>query len=187
MITIRPETAEDYAAIREVTLLAFGQEVEARLVEGLRRLPDFIPELSLVAVRGEQVVGHILFSPMVIETDKGAIPALSLAPVSVRPECQNQGIGSELVREGLERCRSLEHEVVVVVGHPPYYPRFGFSSARAKGLEAPFEVPDEAFLVLELAPGALDGVAGVIRYPPPFNEGIGRQATRPSGPGPSLP
>jgi putative acetyltransferase len=121
-----------------------------------------------VAVRGEQVVGHILFSPMVIETEKGAVPVLSLAPVSVRPECQNQGVGSQLAREGLKRCRSLGHEVVVVVGHPDYYPRFGFSSARAKGLEASFEVPDEAFLVLELAPGALDGIAGVIKYPPPY-------------------
>jgi putative acetyltransferase len=89
MITIRPETAEDYAAIREVTLLAFGQEKEAQLVEDLRGLLDFIPELSLVAVQGGQVVGHILFSPMAIETKKGAVPALSLAPVSVRPECQN--------------------------------------------------------------------------------------------------
>jgi putative acetyltransferase len=72
------------------------------------------------------------------------------------------------VREGLKRCRDLGHEVVVVVGHPDYYPRFGFSSARAKGLEAPFEVPDEAFLLLELAPGALDEVAGTIKYPPPY-------------------
>ena len=169
MITIRPETAEDYAAIHEVTLLAFGQEKEAQLVEDLRGLPDFIPELSLVALQDGQVVGHILFSPMAIETEKGAVPALSLAPISVRPECQNQSVGSQLVREGLKRCRSLGHEVVVVVGHPAYYPRFGFSSARAKGLEATFEVPDEAFLVLELAPGALDGIAGVIKYPPPFN------------------
>jgi len=169
LAAIRPENTEDYAAIREVTLLAFGQEKEAQLVEDLRRLSDFIPELSLVAVRGEQVVGHILFSPMVIETEKGEVPALSLAPLSVRPECQNQGVGSQLVREGLERCRSLGHEVVVVVGHPDYYPRFGFSSARAKGLEAPFEVPDEAFLVLELTPGALAGIAGVIKYPPPYN------------------
>jgi len=168
MTTIRPETAEDYAAIREVTLLAFDQEKEAQLVEDLRGLSDFIPELSLVAVQDGQVVGHILFSPMVIETERGAVPALSLAPLSVRPECQNQSVGSQLVREGLERCRSLGHEVVVVVGHPDYYPRFGFSSARAKGLEAPFEVPDEAFLVLELAPGALDGVAGTIKYPPPY-------------------
>ena len=168
MITIRPEAADDYAAIREVNLLAFGQENEPRLVENLHRLPEFIPELSLVAVEAGQVVGHILFSPVVIETKDGAVPALTLAPLAVRPEFQNQGIGSELVRDGLERCRSLGHRIVVVVGHPTYYPRFGFSPARARGLEAPFPVPDEAFLVLELAPGALDGIAGVVRYPPAF-------------------
>jgi putative acetyltransferase len=168
MITIRPETAEDYAAIREVNLLAFGQEIEPRLVEALRESPDFIPGLSLVAVEGSQVVGHILFSPVVIETKDGSVPALTLAPLAVRPEFQNQGIGSQLVRRGIERCRTLGHRIVVVVGHPTYYPRFGFSPARARGLEAPFPVPDEAFMVLELAPGALDGVAGVVRYSPPF-------------------
>ena len=168
MITIRPETAEDYAAIHEVNLLAFGQEIEPRLVEALRRLPDFIPELSLVAAEASQVVGHILFSPFVIETKDGTVPALTLAPLAVRPEFQNQGIGSQLVREGLEECRRLGHSIVVVVGHPEYYPRFGFSPARARGLEAPFPVPDEAFMVLELAPGALDGVAGTVRFPPPF-------------------
>jgi putative acetyltransferase len=170
MITIRPETAEDYAAIHEVNALAFGREEEARLIEALRRLPDFVPELSLVAIEAGQIVGHILFSPMVIETKDGAVPALALAVLAVRPEFQNQGIGSELVFGGLERCRALGHRIVVVVGHPAYYPRFGFSPARARGLEAPFPVPDEAFMVLELAPGALGGVAGMVRYPPPFDQ-----------------
>jgi putative acetyltransferase len=171
MIAIRLETADDYAAIREVNLLAFGGEDEARLVENLRRSPDFMPELSLVAVKGGEVVGHILFSPVVIDTKEGAIPALALAPMSVRPELQNQGIGSNLVRHGLKECQRLGHRAVVVVGHPAYYPRFGFSSARAKGLEAPFPVPDEAFLVLELVRGALDGVSGVVKYPAAFDEG----------------
>jgi putative acetyltransferase len=170
MITIRPETAEDYAATHEVNLLAFGREVEPRLVENLRRLPDFIPEISLVGIDAGQVVGHILFSPLVIETKDGAVPALALAVLAVRPEFQNQGIGSELVFGGLERCRALGHRIVVVVGHPKYYPRFGFSPAGARGLEAPFPVPDEAFLALELVPGALHGVAGMVRYPPPFSE-----------------
>ncbi len=170
MITIRPETAEDYAAIHEVNALAFGREVESRLVEALRESPNFITELSLVAVETGRVVGHILFSPMTIETKDGAVPALALAVLAVRPELQNQGVGSQLVREGLERCRSLGHRVVVVVGHPAYYPRFGFSSARARGLEAPFPVPDEAFLALELVPGALGGVAGTVKYPPAFGE-----------------
>jgi len=180
MTTIRPETAEDYAAIRDVNALAFGREEEARLVEALRGLPEFIPELSLVAVEGGKVVGHILFSPMVIETKSGAVPALGLALLAVRPEFQNQGIGSALARDGLERCRNLGHRIVVVVGHPAYYPRFGFSPARAQGLEAPFPVPDEAFLALALVPGGLDGVAGMVRYPPPFSE------VPPNPPDPSL-
>src|SRR4030042_2066139 len=164
MTTIRPETAQDYAAIHEVNALAFGQEVEPRLVEALRPLPEFIPELSLVAVEAGRVVGHILFSPMFIETKDGAVPALALAVLAVRPELQNQGVGSQLVRDGLERCRSLGHRIVVVVGHPNYYPRFGFSPARARGLEAPFPVPDEAFLALGLGAGALNGIAGVVTF-----------------------
>jgi len=170
MITIRPETADDYAAIAEVNALAFGREVEPRLVEALRRSPEFIPELSLVAIEAARVAGHILFSPMAIETKDGAVPALGLAPLAVRPELQNQGIGSALVRDGLDRCRSLGHRIVVVIGHPAYYPRFGFSPARPRGLEAPFPVPDEAFLALELVPGALGGIAGVVKYPPAFDE-----------------
>jgi putative acetyltransferase len=168
MITLRPETIEDYAAIREVNLLAFGRDVEPRLVEALRASPDFIPELSLVAVEAGQVVGHILFSPVAIEMKDGSVPALTLAPLAVRPEFQNQGIGSDLVRRGLEECRRLGHRIVIVVGHAEYYPRFGFSLARAHGLEAPFPVPDEAFMVLELVPGALEGAAGTVRYPPAF-------------------
>jgi putative acetyltransferase len=90
--------------------------------------------------------------------------------MAVHPEFQNRGIGSELVRQGLERCRKLGYKVVIVVGHPTYYPRFGFISARAKGLETPFPVPDEAFMVIELTPGALNGISGMIIYPPAFEE-----------------
>lgn len=141
MITIRPETAADYDAMGEVTRLAFGRQEEARLVEELRALAGFIPELSLVAVSGREVVGHVLFSLVAIETGDGDIPALALAPVSVRPDRQRQGIGSALIREGLGRCRRLGHEIVVVLGHPSYYPRFGFTPARAKGLHPPLPSP----------------------------------------------
>jgi putative acetyltransferase len=170
MITVRPERIEDYTAIHEVHVLAFGREVEARLVESLRQSTNFTPELSLVAVKNGRVVGHILFSPVIIETQKGAISAMALAPMAVQPKLQNQGIGSELVRQGLKECQLLGLKVVVVVGHPTYYPRFGFSSARAKGLEAPFQVPDEAFMALELIPEALDGISGMVKYPPAFDE-----------------
>jgi putative acetyltransferase len=168
-LEIRAETEEDREAIFQVNRLAFGQDDEAWLVDNLRDSDDFIYELSLVAVKEGKVVGHILFSPIAIETERGLVRVLSLAPMAVLPEFQRQGIGSELVRKGLEESRCYGHEVVVVVGHPEYYPRFGFSPARAKGLEAPFEVPDEAFMVLELKAGALEGIKGMIKYPPAFD------------------
>ncbi len=172
MITIRPETTVDHAAVHEVNVLAFGREVEAHLIEALRQSPDFTPELSLVAVENGQVVGHILFSPMTIEERGTSTPALALAVMAVRPKFQKRGIGSSLVRHGLKECWRLEHQIVIVVGHPEFYPRFGFSSARAKGLEAPFQVPDEAFMALELTAGSLDGISGMVRYPPAFDEAI---------------
>lgn len=170
MITIRPEMLEDYAAIFEVNKLAFGQENEAQLVENIRQAANFNPKLSLVAIKNEKIVGHLLFSPIVIQTPKDNIPALALAPLAVYPEFQNQGIGSELVKRGLEECKGLGHKVVVVIGHPTYYTRFGFSSATAKGLSAPFPVPDEVFMIFELVSGALDGISGMIKYPPVFDE-----------------
>jgi len=170
MITIRPETIHDHSAIHEVNLLAFGTEDEAHLVENLRQSDDFIPELSLVAIDNGVVIGHILFSAISIETQQNDALALALAPMAVRPEFQNRGIGSKLVRHGLKECQRLGYKVVVVVGHPAYYPRFGFSSARAKRLEAPFQVSDEAFLVHELVPGALSGISGMVKYPPAFDE-----------------
>jgi len=176
VITIRPEREGDHQAVHDLTAAAFGREDEARLVERLRQSDAFIPPLSLVAVAEERVVGHVLFSRIGIEspTGAGAVPALALAPLSVQPEFQNRGIGTRLVREGLKRSWQLGHTIVVVVGHPSYYPRFGFSPAGAGGLEAPFAVPDEAFMALALVPGALDGISGLVRYPPPFEVGLGR-------------
>jgi putative acetyltransferase len=171
MIKIQPEKGEYDTAIHEINVLGFGLENEARLVENLRKSPDFIPELSLVAVKDKRVVGHILFSRITIQTKIGSFPALARAPMAVHPKFQKQGIGSKLIRQGLERCRNLGYKVVIVVGHPNYYPRFGFTSARAKGLETPFLVPDEAFMVIEVAPGALNGISGMVIYPPAF-EGV---------------
>jgi putative acetyltransferase len=169
MINILNETEEFYPAIHEINLLAFGQENEARLVENLRKSHSFDFQLSLAAIKEGRVFGHILFSPITIRTERGAVPAVALAPMAVHPEFQNQGIGSKLVREGLEQCRKLGHEIVIVVGHPNYYPRFGFASARAKRLEAPFPVPDEAFMVKELEGGVLVGTVGMVEYPPEFD------------------
>jgi putative acetyltransferase len=167
MVTVRNESPTDFDAVYEVNLRAFGQENEARLVEEQRRVGDTI---SLVAEVDGCVVGHILFSPIVIEGQDGNVPALALAPMAVLPDYQNRGIGSKLVRQGLETCRSLGHKIVIVLGHAQFYPRFGFIPARLQGIEAPFEVPDEAWMALELQPGALSGVKGVVKYPPAFDE-----------------
>jgi putative acetyltransferase len=163
---IRAETTADWPAIRDVNVRAFRRDNEARLVETLRASTYFVPALSLVAVDDGRVVGHILFSRIFIRNAGREVPALALAPVAVLPEHQRRGIGAALIRYGLEECRRLGHRIVVVVGHPDYYPRFGFSSARAKGLEASF--PDPVFMVQALTPDALDGVCGTVEYPSPF-------------------
>jgi len=170
MIIVRAERTEDIEAIHLVNRLAFGQKDEALLVQRIRESLGFIPDLSLVAIKDEKVVGHILFSRIHIETPQGDVRILSLAPMAVRPEFQNSGIGSDLVREGLKRCRELGHTIVVVIGHPKYYPRFGFVPARKKGLDLNFPVPDEAFMVCELDPDALEGITGKVIYPPEFDE-----------------
>ena len=170
MMIIRPEKKKDYTAIHKVNELAFGGRGEADLIEDLRKTDSFIPELSLVAIQNEEVVGHILFSPVIIKSKKSVTSALALAPMAVHPEFQNKGVGSKLAFKGLEDCRCLGHNIVVVIGHPGYYPRFGFLPARDRGLNVPFPVPDEAFMVLELVPGALKAAQGEIIYPPPFQK-----------------
>ncbi len=166
MSVIRPETASDFDAIREVNRLAFGQDAEARLVDALRNC-GYVRG-SLVAEMDGQVIGHILFSDLPIITDAKVVPALALAPLAVLPEFQNQGIGSKLVRVGMQHCREQGHRIVIVLGHPNYYPRFGFSAKLAARLDSPYA--GEAFMAVELSPGALDGITGRVEYPPPFSE-----------------
>jgi putative acetyltransferase len=161
---IRAERAADHPAIRAVNEAAFGGREEADLVEALRA--DGAVLLSLVAEIEGQIVGHVLFGRMSIESPTGAVPAVALAPMAVVPGHQRQGIGSQLIRAGLDLMRSLGEQIVIVVGHPAYYPRFGFSSVTASGLDAPFR--REAFMALELEPCALDGVRGRVRYPAAF-------------------
>lgn len=169
-LVIRAETAKDADAVRKLNKKAFKGNSESKLVDALRGSDGFIPGLSLVAEKGGKVVGHILFSPVRIKGLNGAAPALALAPMAVLPGYQNQGIGSELVKFGLNECRKTGHKIIVVVGHPEYYPRFGFVKAGEKGLKLPFEAPDEVFMALELSPGALNDVSGTIEYPKEFHE-----------------
>lgn len=168
-IVIRPQESADDADVFTVNERAFGRQGEPYLVEQLRQAPDAIQELSLVAVMQGQIVGHILFSLVTLETNLGDIPALALAPVAVLPEYQNQGIGSMLVRHGLEEARRLGYRIAVVLGHSNYYPRFGFHCSAEYGIRCAYEVPEEAFMVMELQPAALEGVQGIVRYPPVFD------------------
>lgn len=170
MIFFTTETKDDIIMIREVLTSAFGQTNEAALVEAIRNSANFIPELSLVAKEDDNVLGYILFSPIFIATESESVPALALAPLAVTPARQRQCIGTQLVQIGLSKCRELGHSIVVVLGHSEYYRRFGFETASKFGIEAPFPVPDEAFMVLELKSGALEGVRGIVRYPKYFDE-----------------
>ncbi|HVV99789.1 MAG TPA: N-acetyltransferase [Planctomycetaceae bacterium] len=164
LLQIRPENADDHAAIGEVNRLAFGREAEARLVDELRS--DGHVRLSLVAEENGRVIGHILFSELLIRTATGEIQSLSLAPMAVVPDRQHRGIGTALVEAGLRQCRELGHRIVVVLGHPEYYPRFGFSAELAVPLLCGYSGP--ALMALELVPGALHNVRGELLYPPPF-------------------
>jgi putative acetyltransferase len=163
-VLIRLERFEDRVQIRVVNEAAFGRPDEADLVDLLREEGDSL--LSLVAEIDGGIVGHILFSRMSIETAQGDIPSVSLAPMAVLPSHQRRGIGGELINRGLDELCSMEEKVVLVLGHEHYYPRFGFSSAAARNLSSPF--PPEAFMALELADGALDGVVGKVSYPAAF-------------------
>jgi putative acetyltransferase len=166
MVTVRAETPADRDAVRLVNERAFGSAAEADLVDALRE--GARPHVSLVAESEGRVVGHIFFSPVVIESGSGASEAFALGPMGVLPEFQRGGVGSELVRRGLEECRRLGQEVVFVLGHPEYYPRFGFAPAAAKGLRCEYPVPDEVFMALELREGALAGRTGLVKYRPEF-------------------
>ena len=164
-MVIRAERPIDIAAIDAVNRAGFETDAEARLVALLRAQAR--PVISLVAEADARVVGHIMFSP--IEGDGAAAGAvLGLAPMAVLPEYQRRGIGSALVRAGLDACRGINATALVVLGHPEFYPRFGFVPASRFGLTSEYGVPDEVFMAMELEQGSLSGVNGVVRYHPAF-------------------
>ncbi len=167
-VIIGQERREDITAISRLHRLAFRGEGEPALVDALRGSAAWVPELSLVAMADDRIVGHILFSRIAIVSDADEVPALALAPMAVLPEYQGRGIGSALVRHGLSACSLLGHGIVLVLGHADYYPRFGFVPARPHGIVPPFTVGDPYFMVRELIPGALEGVSGRVRYSAPF-------------------
>ena len=145
-----------------VLAAAFDTEAEAALAEAVRGVAD--PVISLVAEAGGEIVGHILFSPVTISGEAGQKRAMGLGPMAVLPDSQRSGVGSRLVTAGLDACREIDEHVVVVLGHADYYPRFGFEPARPRGIWYRSEDFDPHFFVAELSPGALEGVAGAVRY-----------------------
>ena len=158
-VRIRPEAPADRSAVHKVNALAFGRPDEARLADALRAQAR--PYLSLVAELEGELIGHIVFTPVTLE---GVAGVMGLAPMAVRPDRQRSGIGSALVRAGLEHCNTQGASAVVVLGHPEYYPRFGFAPAARFGLVSEYDAPPEAFMALELEPGALAGARGTVRY-----------------------
>jgi putative acetyltransferase len=168
MITVREEQDGDAAGIRRVNELAFETPAEADLVDLLRERDKLL--VSLVAVEDERVVGHIAFSNAIIEPEAPGLSGAGLGPMAVLPEVQRTGIGSQLVREGLDRCRRIGLSFVVVLGHPHYYPRFGFAPASRFEIRCTWTVPDEVFMAMELRPGALAGIRGLARYEPEFED-----------------
>ena len=164
---IRPEQANDYTAIDSLLNAAFEQESENLLVHELRGTNEFISEFSLVLEVEGRIFGYLLLYPINIISGETKIQSLALAPMAVLPENQNQGWGGNLVEYALKQAKLKDWGSVVVLGHPNYYPKFGFQPASTFKVNGPFKVPDEIFMALELKPGALDS-GGRVAYPEPF-------------------
>lgn len=172
---IRKEKKEDYKITEEVVKEAFANEEysdqsEHRLVASLRNSDEFIPDLSLVALHRDKIIGHILVSKIFIVKGEKPIESLALAPVSVLPNYQNKGVGQSLIQKSLEVAEKLNFDSVIVMGHSEYYPKFEFKKASNWGIKAPFEVPDEFLMAIELKKNALDKTSGIIQYSDAFFE-----------------
>lgn len=169
-VHIRIENEHDYAQVYQVNYEAFGdREDEAKLVERIRNTTYFVPQLSLVAERDGEIAGHLLLSKAEVVNGIERHEVIVLAPIAVKPVYQKQGIGRQLIQEGLERCRQLGYSIVLLIGHPGYYPKFGFKPARPFGLELKqFEVSDDVFMVCEIKEDELLRIQGELQYPAAF-------------------
>jgi len=163
-LTIREETPDDAPIIAQTHWLGFNRANEADLVERLRGHGLIVT--SLVATNDDGVIGHVMFSQLPIKTSHEILAGVALAPIAVWPNWRKRGIGSKLIRKGLDICRERNYKVVVVLGDPTYYSCFGFSSALARQLRGPFS--GDNFMVLELVPKILHGITGEVNYPEPF-------------------
>jgi putative acetyltransferase len=160
-VVIRAERTEDAAAVRAVNQAAFPTPAEAALADQLRAAG--LARVSLLAEEAGRVVGHNLYSPVQV-IGQATWPAVALGPMAVLPAHQRRGIGSMLVRAGQMAAAELGEGVVFVLGHPEFYPRFGFKPTKPAGITCEFEVPEPVFMVAELREGALIGRTGVVHY-----------------------
>lgn len=169
-IIIRQETKDDFIEVFELNHSAFGQDNEANLVDALRRNPTvFVPELSIVATDNNKIIGHILFTKINIKDNDGNMnDSLGLAPMAVKPEMQKKGIGGKLIKKGLEVAKELGFKSVIVLGHENYYPKFGFEPAGKWNIKAPFDVPSNVFMAIELDNDGLKNISGTVIYPKEF-------------------
>lgn len=167
-LTIRPEGKEDFSVIRQINRKAFDTDAEANLIEALRK--SNVPIISLVAEYNDIVIGHILFSEVSLDGHCPNIKISGLAPMAVLPEYQKKGIGSQLVIEGMKACRQTEYSAVVVLGHPQFYPHFGFEPSVNFKIKSEFDVPDEVFMIKELTKDALTNCSGTIIYHAAFKQ-----------------
>ena len=172
-IIVRQEVPRDYKETEDVVKKAFEHaehagHTEHILVSRLRKGDAFIKELSLVATANGKIIGHILFTRLEIIDGNKVYPSLGLAPLSVLPEYQRTGVGKLLMEEGLKRCTDLGYTSVILLGHPTYYPRFGFKKASEFQIKASFPAPDEAFMAIELVPGSLSKAQGTVKFPEEF-------------------
>ena len=163
---VRTEKVTDEPAVCLVNTSAFETPAEANLVDALRKQAR--PIVSLVAELDDSVVGHIMFSPVTLSSHPD-LKLMGLAPVAVMPKYQRKGIGAALVQAGLEKCKQLGFIAVVVLGHPEYYPRFGFVPSSRFGINSEYDVPENVFMVMEIRPGALTGVNGIVKYHKAFD------------------
>ena len=165
---VRAEQDKDRAAVHAVNVAAFETPSEANLVDALREQAQ--PVVSLVAEEDNgAIAGHILFSPVSLSGHPG-LKVMGLAPMAVAPKHQRKGIGSALVRAGLEQCRQLGFVAVVVLGHTGYYPRFGFLPSTHFGIGCEYDVPEDVFMAMELQPAALRGATGTVKYHAAFRD-----------------
>ena len=170
-LKIRQECKSDFKEVYKINKLAFEEESEAKLVELLRNINAFVPELSLVAVIDNNIVGHILFTKIkIVDNNQNEFESLALAPMAVKPKLQKKGIGGHLIKAGIDKASKMKFKSVIVLGHENYYPKFGFEPTNKWKITAPYDVPSSAFMGLELVVDGLKDVSGIVQYPKEFDK-----------------